>query len=100
MQDGAEGDAALVAKDTMGTAFTSETLRCLYACLALPRSASPEAMQRKMSAVNELLASFGARDGIEQALAAQAVAMHVGGMSAMQQASHPETPVEIASRLR
>lgn len=83
-----------------GEAFSSETIRALYGCLALSQNAAPEVMARKMSAVNDMIAAFGARDTIEHAFAAQATALHVAGMAAIRQSTHPDMPPETASQLR
>ena len=75
-------------------------LRAVLGCLPCPAAERPEDRERRIGAALDAVASFGPRDAVEGMLAAQAVAMHLAAMAALQRSQRPDLPFEAASRLR
>ena len=59
-----------------------------------------EAFDARVAASFGLMAALGPRDGVEGAVAAQFVALHNAGMTALRCAANPALPPEVSSRLR
>jgi hypothetical protein len=75
-------------------------LRAVLGCVPCSAAEKPEDRERRVGAVVDAVAGFGPRDAVEGMLAAQAVAMHLAGMAALQRSQRPDLPMEVASRLR
>ncbi len=75
-------------------------LRAVLGCVPCPEGGSPEDRERRVGAALDAVRGFGPRDAVEGMLAAQAVAMHLAGMAALQRSQRPDLPSEVASRLR
>jgi hypothetical protein len=75
-------------------------LRAVLGCVPCSAAEKPEDRERRVGAALDAVAGFGPRDAVEALLAAQAVAMHLAGMAALQRSQPPDLPVEVASRLR
>jgi hypothetical protein len=75
-------------------------LRAVLGCVPCSAAEAPGDRERRAGAALDAVAGFGPRDGVEGMLAAQAVAMHLAGMAALQRSQRPDLPAEVASRLR
>jgi hypothetical protein len=75
-------------------------VRAVLGCLPCPAAEAPEDRERRVGAALDAVRGFGPRDAVEGMLAAQAVAMHLAGMAALQRSQRPGLPDEAASRLR
>ena len=106
MRRDGEGDAAEAAprlKEVAGAdsdRLNGLLLRAVLGCLPCSAAEAPEDRERRVGAALDAVRGFGPRDAVEGMLAAQAVAMHLAGMAALQRSQRPDLPAEVASRLR
>ena len=106
MRRDGEGDAAEAAPRLKKVAGADSDrlngllLRAVLGCLPCSAADAPEDRERRVGAALDAVRGFGPRDAVEGMLAAQAVAMHLAGMAALQRSQRPDLPAEVASRLR
>ena len=101
-------EAALRLKEVAGSdsdRLNGMLLRAVLGCLPHPAAGAPEDRERRIGGALDAVRGFGprgaARRGAAQGmLAAQAAAMQLAGMAALQRSQRPDLPSEVASRLR
>jgi hypothetical protein len=80
--------------------LNTELLRAVLGCVPCSAAEAPEIREQRVGAALDAVKGFGPRDAVEGMLAAQAVAMHLAGIAALQRSQRPDLPVEVASKLR
>ena len=101
--EGGAAEAALRLKEVAGAdsdRLNGMLLRAVLGCLPHPAAEAPEDRERRVGAALGAVRGFGPRDAVEGMLAAEAVAMRLAGMAALQRSQRPDLPFEVASRLR
>ena len=101
--DGVGAGAVPRLKETAGSdidRLNGALLRAVLGCVPCSAGEKSEDRERRAGAALDALRGFGPRDAVEGMLAAQAVAMHLAGMAALQRSQRPDLPAEVTSRLR
>lgn len=101
--DGVGAEAVPRLKEVAGSdsdRLNGMLLRAVLACVPCSAAEKPGDRERRAGAALDAVGGFGPRDAVEGMLAAQAVAMHLAGMAALQRSQRPDLPAEVASRLR
>ena len=73
-------------------------LRAVLGCVPCSAAEAPEIREQRVGAALDAVKGFGPRDAVEGMLAAQAVAMHLAGMAALQRSQRLDLPADVASR--